>query len=134
MKIYLMQHGIANPKEIDIEEGLSEKGASIIKTSAKALNRMKVQFEAILCSPKKRSRETAQIVAEEFNFPLNKIIETEKIKAMMPAEESLEVILNYESVFIAGHLPSLQEIASYLLYPTSKVLIDFINGGCSRID
>jgi phosphohistidine phosphatase len=128
-----MQHGLANPKEIDAEESLSEKGRQIVLTSAKALKKMNINFDTIICSPKKRSKQTAEIIAEIFVFPQIKIIETDKIKALTPAEETLEFISNYENVFISGHLPSIKEIISYLLYPTSNIEIDIQNGGCTYL-
>ncbi len=134
MNLYLMQHGQANPKEIDIEESLSEKGKEVIKNSAFGLKKIPISFDVIICSPKKRSKQTAQIVAEVFRFPKEKIIETEKVKALTPAEETLDFISEYERVFIAGHLPSIKEIISYLLYPTATINVDIQNGGCTKID
>ena len=65
MEVYLMQHGPALPKEQDPEEGLGPEGQERIHTSGQALRKMGVNFDAILCSPKKRSQQTAAIVAEE---------------------------------------------------------------------
>ncbi len=133
MELYLMQHGIANPKEKDIEEHLSERGKTIVMSSAKALKKINISFDVILCSPKKRSIETAEIIAEEFHFPIKNIIETEKVKPTSPAEEALDFCQKYERVFIAGHLPSIKEIISFLLYPTSLLEVDIQNGGCTRM-
>ena len=73
MEIYLMQHGQALPKEQDPEEGLSAEGEERIRASARGLKKMGAAFDVILCSPKKRSRQTATIVAEELGFPPAKI-------------------------------------------------------------
>lgn len=134
MNLYLMQHGLSNPKEIDIEESLSEKGTNIIKNSAIGLKKIPISFDVIICSPKKRSKQTAKIIADIFKFPKEKIIESEKVKPLTPPEETLDFISEYERVFIAGHLPSIQEVISYLLFPTSLINIDIQNGGCTRID
>lgn len=132
--LYLMQHGIANSINEDPEESLSEKGRDIIKMSAIGLKKINISFDVIICSPKKRSIQTAQIIADIFKFPENNIMETDKVKPMTPAEETLEFISKYERVFIAGHLPSIKEIISYLLYPTASIEVDVHNGGCTRID
>jgi len=129
-----MQHGPANSKELDPEESLSQEGEKVIKASAIALKKIGIDFEVIVCSPKKRSKQTANIIAHQFQFPSQRIIETEKVKALIPAEETIDFISTYKSVFIAGHLPSIQEIISYLLYPTSNIKIDIQNGGCTKID
>ncbi len=137
MELYLMQHGSALPKEQDPDEGLSPEGEAGIHTSGKALNKMGINFDAILSSPKKRSKQTAAIVAEELGFPSEKIIETEKVKAMTPPDETITFLGDYTTckrVLVAGHLPSLAEIASSLLTEGSKATIAFERGGCCRID
>jgi len=87
MEIYLMQHGSALPKEQDPEQGLGPDGKVEIHASGKALKKMGVSFDVILSSPKKRSKQTASIVAEEVGFPPDKIVEADKVKAMTPPEE-----------------------------------------------
>ena len=137
MEIYLMQHGSALPKEQDPEEGLSPDGKESIHASGKALKKMGIFFDVILSSPKKRSKQTASIVAEEVGFPPDKIIQTEKVKALTPPEETLAIVAEYSGnrkILIAGHLPSVAEVASLLLTEGSKVTIEFERGGCCRID
>lgn len=134
MDLYLMQHGFAQSKDIDEQESLTEKGIQTIQTSAIALKKINISFDVIVCSPKKRSEQTAEIIAKEFKFPEEKIVQTDKVKPMTPAEETLDFISNYERVFICGHLPSIKEIISYLLYPTASIEVDIQNGGCTKID
>ena len=137
MEIYLMQHGSALPKEQDPEEGLSPDGKARIHASGKALKKMGITFDVILSSPKKRSQQTASIVAEEVGFPPDKIIETEKVKALTHPEETLTIVdecSGNQRILIAGHLPSVAEVASFLLTKGSKVTIEFERGGCCRID
>ena len=137
MEIYLMQHGPALPKEQDPDEGLSPAGEARIHASGKALKKMGISFDAILSSPKKRSKQTATIVAEETGFPPEKIMETEKVKAMSPPEETIKALAEYSGdvkILIAGHLPSVAEVASFLLTEGSKATVAFEMGGCCRID
>ena len=137
MEIYLMQHGPYLAKEQDPDEGLSPEGDTRIHASGKALKKMGITFDVILASPKKRSGQTAAIVAEEVGFPPEKIMETEKVKAMTPPEETIKVLREYganRKVLIAGHLPSLAEVASSLLTEGSHATIAFERGGCCRID
>jgi len=132
-----MQHGPYLPKEQDPDEGLSPEGDARIHASGKALKKMGITFDVILASPKKRSRQTAAIVAEEVGFPPEKIMETEKVKAMTPPEETIKVLREYganRKVLIAGHMPSLAEVASSLLTEGSHATIAFERGGCCRID
>jgi phosphohistidine phosphatase len=137
MEIYLMQHGPALPKDQDPEEGLGPEGQERIHTSGQALNRMGVNFDAILCSPKKRSRQTAAIVAEEVGFPPDKIVETKNVKAMAPPDETIQALSELsgvDRVLIAGHLPSVAEVASFILTEGSKASVQFEMGGCCCID
>lgn len=137
MEIYLMQHGIPLPKDKDPEQGLSPEGADQIRSSGRALKRMGVSPDTIVCSPKKRSQQTAAIVAEELGIPTNKIVETEKTKPMAPPADTVNFLaglLDKKRVLIAGHLPSLGETASVLFTEGSEVLINFQMGGVCRID
>jgi phosphohistidine phosphatase len=137
MEIYLMQHGPALPKDQDPEEGLGPEGKERIRASGQALKKMGVTFDAVLCSPKKRSKQTAGIVAEEVGFPLEKIIETKQVKAMAPPEETVQALAGLsgaDRVLIAGHLPSVAETASFLLTEGSKAAVQFEMGGCCLID
>jgi phosphohistidine phosphatase len=137
MEIYLMQHGPALPKDQDPEEGLGSEGKERIHAGGKALKKMGVTFDAILSSPKKRSKDTAAIVAEQVGFPLEKIIETKNVKAMAPPEDTVQALSELsgaQRVLIAGHLPSVAEVASFLLTEGSKAAVQFEMGGCCRID
>lgn len=139
MEIYLMQHGQTLPKDQDPEEGLSAEGEAEIRLTARAFKVFHVDFDAILSSPKKRSKQTAAIVAEETGFPKENIKETEKVKAKTPAEETVRALADLSGakrVLVAGHLPSVAEVASYLLTEGSKADIEFENGGfcCIEVD
>jgi phosphohistidine phosphatase len=137
MEIYLMQHGPALPKDQDPEEGLGSEGKERIHASGKALKKMGVTFDAILSSSKKRSKDTAAIVAEQVGFPLEKIIETKNVKAMAPPEDTVQALSELsgaDRVLIAGHLPSVAEVASFLLTEGSKAAVQFEMGGCCCID
>ncbi len=135
MKLYLMQHGEAQSSIQDPQEGLSKEGILQIENSAKALAQFNVQVDLIAHSPKKRSKMTAEILAKTLKG-VSEVIETEKIKPKSSAEEAFEFLNNYREkrrVLIAGHLPSLQEICSFLL-SNGTFSIEIKNGGCTRID
>ena len=137
MEIYLMQHGHSLPKDQDPDEGLSADGKAAVRLTARAFKVFHVEFDAILSSPKKRSKQTAALVAEETGFPTEKIIETEKVKAMTPAEETVRALADLSGakhVLVAGHLPSVAEVASYLLTEGSKATIEFEMGGCCCVE
>jgi phosphohistidine phosphatase len=137
MEIYLMQHGPNLSKDEDPEESLSLEGEVQISKAAQAIKKMGLEFDVIIASPKKRSQQTAAVVARTIGFPVDSIVETEKVKAMTPAEETIRYLEEFQgkqSVLIAGHLPSLAEVASFLLTSGSKATIQFERGGIGRID
>jgi phosphohistidine phosphatase len=137
MELYLMQHGLAVPESEDPEQPLSREGVAQIKASAAAMKKLGIALDAIVCSPKKRARQSAALVAEGVNFPYSDIVETETLKPRAPAEEALFFLRRFtecRAVLIAGHLPSLANIASLLLGGDSPVRLRFENGGLCRID
>ncbi|MBU4211966.1 MAG: phosphohistidine phosphatase SixA [Kiritimatiellae bacterium] len=137
MEIYLMQHGLALSEEEDPERPLSSAGKVQIEKSAAAIRMMGLQFDVIIASTKKRSKQTAEIVAKVIEYHIESIVETETIKPSASPGSSLEFIGQFKqknSVLIAGHLPSLAKIASMLLTQESEVAIQFENGGLCRID
>ncbi|MBW1981341.1 MAG: phosphohistidine phosphatase SixA [Deltaproteobacteria bacterium] len=137
MEIYLMQHGPNLSKEEDPTEPLSSEGEDCIKTAAAAIQKMGLSFEVVIASPKKRAQQTAAIVAEAIGYRQEDILITDKVKAMTPAADTVQYLSQFQdrrAVFIAGHLPSLAEVASYLLTEGSRAAIHFLRGGLGRID
>jgi len=137
MEIYLMQHGPSFSKDVDPEESLTPDGEAQIVTAGRGLKRMGLRFDVIVCSTKKRARQTARIVAEQLGFGPEKILQTDLLKPMAAPEESIRFLKQYEgdkAVLVAGHLPSLAEIASALLTAGSKATVQFERGGIGRID
>jgi phosphohistidine phosphatase len=137
MELYLMQHGRAAPEAENPEQPLSREGVAQIQATAAAMKRMGIAFDVIVCSPKKRSRQSAALVAEGVNYPYSDIVETEKVKATAPENEAVSFLRGFggeKRVLVAGHLPSLARIASLLLGGDHPVRVRFENGGLCRID
>jgi len=132
-----MQHGESYPKEEDPERSLTSRGEEQIHLSGKALKQMDVYFDCIISSPKKRAQQTAEIIATELGFPQDKINVTETLEPTVPAEDALSYLQSRtlkNRVFLAGHLPSLGEIASALMSERSHISLHFEMGGAMRID
>ncbi len=132
-----MQHGICLPKELEPDQPLSPVGYDQVERTGTALRRMGADFDAILCSPKTRSFESAQIVAHCTGFPEKAITVTDAVKAMAPPSALFELLQergNLQSVFVAGHLPNLGEVASMLISDNCKVAIQIENAGLMRLE
>jgi len=137
MELYLMQHGQAVAGRDDPDPPLSAEGVEQIKASARAMHQLGILPAAILCSPKQRARQTAVLIAEGLQLPAREIISTETVKPTAPASEALAFLDRYRetlSLLIAGHLPSLANIATLMLGGTTPLPIQFENGGLCRID
>jgi phosphohistidine phosphatase len=137
MEIYLMQHGQAFTEEADPERSLTPEGERQIGKSARALEKMGVAFDLIVTGPKKRARQTSEIVAKHLSYPVDDIKVTETLQPKSTADQAIAFLRAYEdktSVLLAGHLPSLGEIASALLAEGTGVAIHFEMGGICRID
>ena len=69
MELYLLQHGLALPAEEDPEQPLAKEGVAQIQAAGRVLQRLGVRPGLIACSPKKRARQSAALIAEAINFP-----------------------------------------------------------------
>jgi phosphohistidine phosphatase len=62
MRLYLVQHGEAIPKDVDPERPLSDKGRSDIASLGAWLHRHGIEVSEILHSEKTRAQQTAEIL------------------------------------------------------------------------
>lgn len=132
-----MQHGDCLTEEEDPQQPLSPEGRQSLEKIAKALECMGLAVDKIVTSPKKRARQTADIVAPAVGVSADAILETELVKAMTPPAltvKYLEQLAQFGSVLVVGHLPSLAGVASFLLTDGAGATIQFERGGLGRID
>ncbi|MBG0789276.1 MAG: histidine phosphatase family protein [Desulfovibrionaceae bacterium] len=137
MLIHLMQHGACLSKELDPHQPLSPVGREQVTKSALAARALGLRFQLVAASPKVRSLQTAEIVAKHTGYPASRIEVTEAVKAMAPTRNTLEFIREYEgldSIFIAGHQPSLGSLASAILTGGQHLDIAVENSGLMQLD
>ena len=137
MLIHLMQHGACLSKELNQNQPLSPVGREQVEKTARAAHILGLRFELVIASPKLRSLQTAEIMAETTGYPTKHIMVTDRAKALSPASELLNDIGEYnglESILIAGHLPSLSSVASAILMPGKTLNITIENGGLMQLD
>ena len=129
MKLYLVQHGRSLPKEADPERGLSAEGAEEVRMIAGVAKHYAIRPAAIVHSGKKRSRETAEIMAGALEPPgepsvMDGIAPLDDVTAAAPAIEERDGLM------VVGHLPFLGRLTSLLV--TGTVVHDiftFQHGG-----
>jgi phosphohistidine phosphatase len=137
MEIYLIQHGTSLSSTLDTSESLAPEGKEQAEIIGKSLAKMKIQFDTIITSSKKRANQTASIIAKQIKYFTEKIQETDAVKAMATVEELQEFLMQYSSnakILIVGHLPSLSNFASFLLSGNLEPIIAIKNCGCCKID
>ena len=64
MRIYLTQHGLAVPKDVDPDRPSSEQGREDVRRLAEFLDKASIQVGQVLHSGKTRAKQTAEILAE----------------------------------------------------------------------
>lgn len=79
MDIYLLRHGQTDWNKKRLLQGhtdipLNEKGRAQVDDTVRHLSALGVQMDAIVSSPLKRARETAEIAAHRLNYPKEKIV------------------------------------------------------------
>jgi len=132
-----MQHGEAYAEDRDPERSLTPEGEDQIHSSGRALKKLGVDVDLIVSSPKKRARQTAEIVAGELGYSKEAIEVTETLEPLAPSDDAVAYLRRFgdrRKVLLAGHLPSLAEIASNLMSGGAHVSIHFEMGGLCRID
>ena len=135
MKLYLVRHAIAEersatadagrasavkakgkPATPDAERALTPQGKAKMVRAAQGLRKIKVRPDAILTSPLRRARETAEILADGLGG-----IKIEVLEELAPGTELFSVVAalrRYQSlraIAVVGHQPDLGYLASFLV-------------------
>ena len=134
MKLYLMQHALAQPSDQDPERHLSPAGVTQAKAAGRGIKRLGLGIDLIITSPKRRAHQTAALIAEAVRFPYSDILTTDAILPDRGPQELLD-LLKKESpdarILVVGHMPHLAKIASFLMQG-GVVLIE--NAGLTGFD
>jgi phosphohistidine phosphatase len=131
MNLYLVQHAEAKREEEDPQRPLSEKGWSDIRKVAAYISKhTNVNAGSIVHSPKTRTRQTAEALAEYLNPPEG-AIEVEGLKPLDdPSIWAENLAETKEDIVLVGHLPYLSKLSSQLLCQNqNKTILDFQRGG-----
>lgn len=134
MSLYLVQHGLSLGKDEDPERGLSEAGISTTKRIAQVASSYKVVVKAIRHSPKKRARQTAELMSDVFT-PTDGIQEK---SGLLPLDDVALLATNlatHDQLMLVGHLPFMERLCSALVTGNAEHLIfKFQNSGIVCLD
>ena len=138
LELYLVRHGVAAERgkewPDDSKRPLTTDGIARLRRSARGLNAIGVSFDQIVTSPLVRTRQTADVLAEELKGK-PPIVTAD---ALAPAGSSAAVMqelakhVRLARVALVGHEPNLGELAAQLI--GARTPIEFKKGGMCRID
>ena len=134
MPIYLVQHGLSNPKEVDPDRRLTEEGAADVTRIAGVAKGYSVKVAKILHSGKERARMTAEIFAKHLLPPLG----VAQIDGINPDDDVISFAQSVDpdsGTMYVGHLPFMQKLASFLVSGNDRITVfKFQNGGIVCLD
>lgn len=115
MRVYLVQHGDAVPKEVDPDRPLSDTGRRDIERLAKFLNAAKVRVSRIIHSGKTRAQQTAEILAKDSG----RNVSIDAMSGLNPDDPPMKFAKQIEEIgagaVIISHLPFLGLLVSRLV-------------------
>ena len=115
MRIYLTQHGLAVPKDVDPERPLSDRGREDVGRLGDFLASVGVRVEQVFHSGKARAEQTAELLARAL-LPAGRPQGRPGLAPNDPVEPlASEIESWFADTLLVGHLPFLGRLASLLL-------------------
>jgi phosphohistidine phosphatase len=115
MRLYLVRHGEALPKEVDPDRGLSNEGRQEAEKVAALLKRQAIEVEAVWESGKKRATQTAEIMAAQMTSK-GGVVCRSGMAPMDPVTPIIEELSSLEGDYmLVGHLPFMSILSSRLI-------------------
>jgi phosphohistidine phosphatase len=134
MALYLVQHGQSLPKDVDPDQGLSEKGVAETKRITGVAKNYQIKVGQIRHSVKTRAQKTADIFASALN-PIGGVKEVEGLKPMDDVAAFAASINPDTNTMLVGHLPFMERMAAYLVTGSiDKPVFKFQNSGIVCLD
>jgi len=123
MRLYLMQHGEAKPKEADPERGLTERGHEDVESVARFLKTAGIKVSRVIHSGKPRAKQTAAILFGAIGYEAT-LDTTDMIGPTDPPEPfAYEVGELTTDTLVVGHLPFMSRLVSLFILGQPEVEI-----------
>lgn len=132
----MVRHAIAVQRgtsgyDDDSQRPLTDKGRKKMNKIVKGLRQLGIELDVILTSPYVRARDTAKILAAEFNLP-DQIRFTDNLIPPGDFKELIDEVqekYDVESLALVGHEPMLGQLISWLTTGNKNMQINFKKGG-----
>jgi phosphohistidine phosphatase len=141
MELYILRHGIAetspeSPAAGDGERRLTEEGIDKMRRAARGMKALELAFDIILTSPLRRARETAEIVAHEYEVP-KKLQVTPGLAPDGNPKELIDDLRKHlrggKKALLVGHEPYLSRLISLLISGDTRTSIDLKKGALCKL-
>ncbi len=134
MALFLVQHGISAPKDIDPEKGLTDLGIEETNRIAAVAKGYKIPVGKIIHSGKKRAEQTGIIYQETFALktPMEMISGINPMDDVRSFATTIEARKNW---MVVGHLPFMERLVSFLTTGVEDIRVyQFQNSGIVCLD
>jgi phosphohistidine phosphatase len=127
MNLFILRHASAGLRRInpalDRKRPLDKDGKRHCLQLAHVLNAMKLQFDAIVASPLKRSMQTASMVGTEVGYeaPILPSPALAPDATFSQFQKLLQQCAEFENVLVVGHNPNLTAFVGSLLAPAPSL-------------
>lgn len=142
MQLLVVRHGRAESVKEFAKSGASDDlrpltgdGQERMRVGAVGLHRIVEDLDVLATSPLVRARQTADILAAEFDAP--EIIELEELRPHAPPDAFGEWIRDAgdaETIAIVGHDAQLRALIGWLLTGKAKPLVEVKKGAAVMLD
>ena len=136
-KLYLIRHAKSSWKNnglSDIERPLNKRGKKDAPFMGRLLNNSGIKPGMMVSSPALRAFKTAKAIAEEINFPVEKIIKNNLIYEA-DVNELLDIVKNFpdefEIIMMFGHNPGFTLLNNFI---TDKFIDNVVTCGVVEIE
>lgn len=136
MDIYILRHTTAaDPHGYaqDADRPLTETGLREAEIVAKAMKTLKIEPELTLCSPYRRTRETAGVITSKLGLD-----PAEDFGYLLPGADAPALLADLnnrraKSILLVGHSPDLPEIIGLLCSNDGSLLVEISKGSLAMI-
>jgi len=133
MKLYLVQHAQAEPKQVDPQRPLTKQGRSDICRVADFIKPLHLSVEYLWQSGKKRAEQTAEVLAEvvavrKDTAAREGLAPNDDVKAIKKQIEAAR-----QDTMLVGHLPFMDKLASLLLTGNETAGTNILQTGRHRL-
>jgi phosphohistidine phosphatase len=139
MNIYIIRHAIAvekgTPGYDDSQHPLTDAGRKKMRKIVKGLRELKVELELILTSPYIRARDTAILLAKEFDLK-DKVALSDNLIPSGNFENLIDEIrekYDLANLALVGHEPMLSSLISWLATGDTGMEVTLKKGGVAYL-